>query len=221
MGVLAQLAANQLRAAQHVAPLVITAELHVAAHGLEHVVEVVGLHNHVVEFQEAEALLHPLLIALGPQHVVHGEAGTHLPQQLDIVQVHQPVGIVQHHSLALAKLDEPLHLPLKALGVVVDVLLGQHLAHIVAAGGVTDHGGAAADQGDGLVARHLEPLHQAQGHEVAHVQAVRRAVKADIEGGLAVVHQFPDLLLIGDLGNESPGFQFFVNTHIVVLLFHV
>ena len=33
--------------------------------------------------------------------------------------------------------------------------------------------------------------------------------------------QFPDLLLIGDLGNESPGFQFFVNTHIVVLLFHV
>ena len=79
--------------------------------------------------------------------------------------------------------------------------------------------GAAADQGDGLVARHLQPLHQAQGHEVAHVQAVRRAVKADIERGLAVVHQFPDLLLIGDLGNESPGLQFFVNTAYCCLSF--
>ncbi len=74
-----------------------------------------------------------------------------------------------------------------------DVLLGQHLAHIGAAGGVADHGGAAADQGDGLVARHLQALHQGQGHKVAGGQAVGRAVKADVEGGLAVVDQVADL----------------------------
>ena len=35
-------------------------------------------------------------------------------------------------------------------GVVVDVLPGEHFPHIGAPGGVADHGGAAADEGDGL-----------------------------------------------------------------------
>ena len=81
--------------------------------------------------------------------------------------------------------------------------------------------GAAADQRDGAVARHLQALHQAQGHEVTHVQAVRRGVKADVEGCLAGVDHFPDLRLVGHLRDQAPGLQFFVNTHIVVLLFHV
>ena len=85
MGVLAQLPADQLGAAQHVAPLVVAAELHVAAVFLEQHIEIVALHDHVVKFQEAQALFHPLLVALGPQHVVHGKAGAHLPQQLHIV----------------------------------------------------------------------------------------------------------------------------------------
>jgi len=49
IGVLAQLAADQLGAAQHIAPLVVAAELHIAAVVLEHIVEVVALHDHVVE----------------------------------------------------------------------------------------------------------------------------------------------------------------------------
>ena len=87
LGILAQLPADELGATQHIAPLVIAAELHVAAVVLEEVVEVVRLHDHVVELQEAEALLHPLLIALGPEHVVDGEAGAHVPQQLHIVEL--------------------------------------------------------------------------------------------------------------------------------------
>ena len=87
VGVLAQLAADKLGAAQHVAPLVVAAKLHVAAEVLEHVVEVVALHNHVVELQEGQALLHALLVALGPEHVVHAEAGAHFPQQLHVVEV--------------------------------------------------------------------------------------------------------------------------------------
>ncbi len=62
----------------------------------------------------------------------------------------------------------------------------------------------AADEGDGLVACHLQTLHQGQGHEVAGSQAVGGAVKADVEGGLAVVDEVDDLV-IGDLSHEAAG----------------
>ena len=87
VGILAQLAADQLGAAQHVAPLVIAAKLHVAAVILEQMVEVVALHDHVVELEEGQTLLHALLVALGAQHVIHAEAGTDLAQQLDVIEV--------------------------------------------------------------------------------------------------------------------------------------
>ena len=93
-----------------------------------------------------------------------------------------------------------------------NIVLGQHLAHIGAAGGVTDHGSAAANQGDGLVACQLQALHQGQCHKVAGGQAICSAVKADVKGSLAVVDQVDDLL-IGDLGHQSAGFQFFVQRH--------
>ena len=94
-----------------------------------------------------------------------------------------------------------------------DIVLGQHLAHIGAAGGVADHGRAAADERNGPVARHLQPLHQAQRHEVAHVQAVRRGVKADIERRLSVVDQLADLLLVRDLCDQAARLEFLVNLH--------
>ena len=212
-GVLAQLAADELGAPQHVGPLVVAAKLHVAAVVLVQVVEVVALHGHVVEFQEGEALLHALLEALGPEHVVDGEAGPDVPDEIDVIQVEEPIGVVHHLGLALAKLDEALHLLFEAGAVVLDGLPGHHGAHVRAAGGIADHGGAAADEGDGPVARHLQALHQGEGHEMAHVEAVRRGVEADVEHGLAVVDDLADLLLVGDLGDEAPGFQFFVDLH--------
>ena len=213
MGVLAQLLADQLGTSQHVAPLVVAAELHVAAVVLEHVVEVIALHDHVVELQEAEALLHALLVALGAQHVVHGEAGAHLAQHFNVVQRLQPLGVIQHQRLAVGEVDELLHLALEALRVVLDGVLGQHLTHVGAAGGVADQRRTVADQGDGLVARHLQTLHQAQRHKVAHVQAVRRTVKADVECGLAVVDHLADLFFICDLCDQTAGHQFLINTH--------
>ena len=46
-----------------------------------------------------------------------------------------------------------------------------------------------------------------------HVQRVRRAVKADIEGRLAVVDHLPYLVLIGHLCDQPPGDQFLINSH--------
>ena len=221
VGVLAQLLADQLRAAQHIAPLVVAAELHIAAVMLEHVVEVVALHDHVVELQEAQTLLHALLVALGAEHVVHGEAAAHLAQQLDVVQRLQPLGVIQHQCLAVGEVDELLHLTLEALRVVLDGLLSEHLTHIGAPGGVADQGRAVADEGDGLVARHLQTLHQAQSHKVTHVQGVRRAVKADVKRGLAVVDHLADLFLVGDLCDQTAGHQFLVNTHSFCFLSYI
>ena len=188
---------------------------------LEQIVEVVTLHDHVVELKEAQPLLHALLIALGPKHVVDREAGANLPQQLHIVQIQQPVGVVDHLSLAGTELDEFLHLLAEALGVMVDVRAGQHLAHVAASGRVADHGGAAADQGDGLVAGHLQSLHQRQRHKMARCQAVGCAVKADIKRGLAGVDHVADLFLVGHLGDETPGYQFFIDSHLSFVPFLV
>ena len=176
-------------------------------------VEVVALHDHVVEFKEGQTLLHPLLITFCPQHIVHGEASAHFPQQLHIVQSQQPVSVVDHQGFAVGEVDEAGHLLLEALGVVVDVFRRQHLAHIGFAGRVADEGGAAAQQGDGLVAVGLEAAHQAECHEVAHMEGVGGGVKSDVEGGLAAVDQFLYLFLVGDLGNQASCDQFVIQCH--------
>ena len=85
MSVFAQFAANQLGTAQHIAPLVITAKLQIAAIFLEHVVEVVALHNHVVEFQKAQAFFHTLFVAFCTQHVVDREAMPYFTEQFNII----------------------------------------------------------------------------------------------------------------------------------------
>ena len=85
MRVFAKLAANQFGAAEHIAPLIVAAKLHVAVIVLEEVVKVVRLHDHIVKLKKAQALLHTLFIALGPQHIINGEAGAYFTQKLNIV----------------------------------------------------------------------------------------------------------------------------------------
>ena len=45
-------------------------------------------------------------------------------------------------------------------------------------------------------------------------KAVCGAVKADVEHSFTVVDNFADLFFIGDLGDQSPGLQFFVHSHV-------
>ena len=177
---------------------------------LESIVEVVALHDHIVEFQEGKALLHALFVAFRTQHVIHGEMRADVPDEIDVIKVQQPVRVVQHAGFALAEFDEAFHLLLKAGGVVVDGLAGQHLAHVSAAGRVTDHGRAAADQGDGLIPGLLQALHQGKRHEMPCGQAVRRAVKSDVEGRLSFVDQFLDLFFVGHLRDQSACDQFVI-----------
>ena len=75
--------------------------------------------------------------------------------------------------------------------------------------------GAAADQDDGLVSGHLEPLHQAECHEMPHVEGVGGWVKADIKPGIAIVDELPDFRFIRHLGDQTSGLQFFINLHVL------
>ena len=215
MRVLAELAANQLRAAEHIRPLVVAAELHVAAVMLEQVVKIIRLHDHVVELEERQALFHALLVALGAQHVVDREACANVAQQLDIVELQQPVRVIDHDGLALAEVDEAFHLLFEAVAVVLDDLRRHHRAHVRPAGGVSDIACAAANEDDGAISRHLEPLHEAKCHEMADVQRVRRGVKANVECGLAVIDHFANFRLVGHLRDEPARLQFFIDTHCV------
>ena len=92
-------------------------------------------------------------------------------------------------------------------------LPGHHGAHIGSAGGVSDHRRAAADEGNGLVTRHLQALHQAQRHKMTHMERIRRRVEANIEGRLAVVDHLTDLFFICHLGDQAAGNEFVINFH--------
>ena len=132
----------------------------------------------------------------------------HLPQELHIVELHQPIGIVDHQSPPLGKVNETGHLLLEAVNMMGDDLRGQHAAHIRFAGGIADHTGAAAHQGDGAVPRSLHMRHHHHLHKMPHMQAVRCGIKADVKSDRPLPQQFPYSLFIGGLSDDAPVLQF-------------
>ena len=130
-----------------------------------------------------------------------------IADKLDIVQVTQPVGIVDHHCLSLAEFDKTAHLLLKALTVMIDHLRRHHGSHISTSRRISDHAGSAADQCNRFISRHLQSLHQAECHEMSHMKAVCGGVEADIEYSLSVIDQLLDLLLVCQLCEKSSRLQ--------------
>ena len=215
MSILTQLPSDKLSTAEHIAPLIVAAELQVTVVLLEHVIKVIGLHDHVVKLQERKTLLHTLLVALGSKHIVNRETGTNLSEQLNVIQVHKPVGIIDHHSFSVRKINKTLHLLLKAFCIMINVFSGKHLSHIASAGRVTDHGSAAADQSYRLITCLLKPLHKCKCHKMTCCKAVCGTVKADIKCCFSVVDQISYLCLIGSLSDKTTLNQFFIDSHSV------
>ncbi len=169
-------------------------------------IKIVRLHYHVIELQKAESFFHTLFVALGAEHIVYRETRAHVAEQIYVVEIKQPVGVVEHHCFSFAKLNKTLHLAFEALCVVVYVFSCEHFSHIRAPRGIADHGSAAAYQRDGLVSGLLKPLHQRQRHKVPRSQAVRGTVKSYIKSGAASVYQLADLVLVRDLRQQSSCF---------------
>ena len=67
---------------------------------------------------------------------------------------------------------------------------------------------------DSLTAGHFLALTLMKRLQMAGGQTVGGAVKANVEGGLAVVDHFPNLFLVGHLSDQSAGNQFIIQFHI-------
>ena len=201
------LAAVQLDACDDVRPLVIATHLQLAAVAAVQLEEVVGLHRHVIELEEREALLPARLVGIGREHAVDRKAGADLTQVVDVVQLAQPVRIVDHERLAIGKINEASNLLFKAVAIVLDLLVRQHPAHVTAPGWIADRARAAADEGNGAMARPLQMRHGHEGDEVTGMQAVRRRVKTDVERDFLLVQELAQLLLIRALRDVAALFQ--------------
>ena len=78
MGIFSELLSNKFRSGEHIAPLVITAELHIATVVLIEAVEVISLHEHIGKFQEGKSVCETIHIATGSQHLIYGEMRSRL-----------------------------------------------------------------------------------------------------------------------------------------------
>ena len=164
-----------------VAPLVVATEFELAIIVAIEVQEVVGLHDHVVEFQEGQALFHAGLVAFSVDHTVNAEVSAVVTQEFDVVEVSEPVGIVQDEGLIVREIDEACGLFFETLHVVVDLFHGHDATHIATTGWVADHAGATTCQEDWTVTMLLHVLHNHELNIVAHMQTVCGWVKANIE----------------------------------------
>ena len=84
IGIFSCLSADQIRSRQHIAPLVVAAELHVAAVMIVQIKKIIGLHNHIIKFKKAQPLFHPLFVTFRTQHVVDRKTHSYIPQQFYI-----------------------------------------------------------------------------------------------------------------------------------------
>ena len=183
-------------------------------------IEVIGLEQHVVELEKAEAALEPGLHGLGRKHPVHAEVAADVAQEFDVVQRGQPRGIVEHDGLALVEGEVAGELPFQVLGICPDLLLGEQLSHLGLAARVAHHGCAAADDDYGAVPCALHVCQRHDRHQASHVKAGCGRVEADVAGDRAGLEQLVDPFFIRDLINEAAFFEHDIGVIYVVHLLY-
>ncbi|MPL94363.1 hypothetical protein SDC9_40516 [bioreactor metagenome] len=199
--------ARQVDAVDDVAPLVRAAHLQQTAITAVQLEEVIGLQDHVVEFEEAQRLLaiESRLHRLERQHPVHREVPADVAQEVEVVQVVKPLGVVAHHRAVrlIAVIEVAREDALHAGDVLIDLLGRQQRPLFRAEGGVAHLGGAAAHQRDRLVAGLLEPAQQHDVEQMAHMQRRRGGVIADIGGDHPLRQCRVEFLKVGAIRQEA------------------
>ena len=215
-----QLAADELGARGDVAPLVGTAELDFAVHGLVEVQKVVALHELVGEFGERHAValaVETLLDRILGHHIIDRNALADVADEIEERKLLHPVVVVDHDggvgSVGL-EIEQFGQLALDGLLVVTQRLLVEQVALLRLARGVADHARSAPDEGQRTMAAQLEVLENHHADQVADMQRIGRGVDAQIGRG----HLFFELFL----GSRHDGvdhpapFEFFDK-----ILFHI
>ena len=173
--------------------------------------EIVGLHDHVVKLKEGQSLFHSLLVALRVQHPVYREMSSYLAQEIHIIQIQQPVRVIGQNRVVVVKVDETGQLILETFCIVLDGFLCHNLTHIGLTGGVSHHGGSAAQKGDGAMSRSLHVHHGHDGQEMSCGQAVCGGVKADVKGYFFLSEELSYLLRMGTLLDEAALHEYVIN----------
>ena len=195
--------ADELDTGGDVAPLVAARHLQVNAAGLMQVLEVDGLDEHVRELCVGDAAFHlPAHMVLG-EHVAHVDVLAELAEVVDDRHLADPVIIVDY-----LEAEELLHLLLEAL-VIAHHLLALFQLALYRAARIADEAGRHAHQQQRLVPCRRQPPRDQEAGVMPQVQAVRRRIRADVEGhppGVQLVLQFR----AGYLVNQPSPFQVFV-----------
>ena len=174
--------------------------------------EIIGLHNHVVEFQEGKTLFHAVLVALSCQHTINSEVGTNLTKQINIIQLAEPVTIVYHQCLAVTKINEACHLLLELIAVILNILIGEHFAHITAARRITYSTSTTTYKTHWPVTSLLKMRHNHKPQKMAYMKAVSCWIKTNIEGNLLIFKHCTNFIFVSTLGDVATLFQHIKNT---------
>ena len=180
--------------------------------------KVIGLEDHVVEFEEAQILLpfQPQFHRIETEHAVDREMTAEFAQKIDIVKAQQPIGIVHHNSVrgAVAESEEMFKDHAHAFHVACDLCVVQQLPRFLPARRVADPGRAAAHENDGLVAVALKKAQPHDRHQRPHVKAVGGTVEAAIGGDGVFAQGGVEARFVGalmqkpTLGNDTQEIRF-------------
>ena len=192
----------ELHPGNDIRPLIVAAHLQTTAVTTPQLQKIISLHDHVVKFQKGQALLPALLIALCRQHAVDGEMRPHFPQKGDIVQLTQPVAVIDQKCPSFGKINEPLHLSFEALTIMRDSFIRHHLPHIGTPRRIAYRAGSPSHEADRAMSCSLHVGHAHQSDEMAGMQAVRRGVKTDIKSHRFRRQKAAQLLFIGALRDK-------------------
>ena len=203
MGIFTEFFTDKFSTAKHIAPLVVTAELHITTVFFVEIVEVVTLHNHIVEFEETKTLFHTLFVTFRTKHIVNGETSANFTKKFNVVKVKEPFCVVNHLCFAFAEFNKSFHLAFETLSVVVNIFFCKHFSHIGSARGVTNHSSTAADKCNRLVACHLKTFHKSKRHKVTCSKAVSSTVETDVEICFTAIYHLTDFAFICNLRNKT------------------
>ena len=144
----------------------------------------------------------------GGEHLVDGKAGAYLAQEVDIVEIEQPIGVVDDDGAVFAlEVHKAGHLLFEALDIVLYRLAGEHAAKVGAPRRIADHRGAAANKYDGTVSRLLQTARDYHLHEMPDMQTVRGGIETDIERLRTAVQELFELIFEDGLADYAALFE--------------
>ena len=165
--------------------------------------EIIGLQDHIVEFEEGERLLpvQPQLHAIEGKHAVDGEVRSDIAQQFDIAELTQPIVIVDHYCIggAITESKEAFENLADRGDVGRNLIIREHLPALVLAGGVAHLGSPAAHDHDGLVPGLLKLAQHHDGDQVADMERRTGRIEADIARHNLLARQRVEPFGIGQL----------------------